>query len=158
MLLKQNNKILGCKTGKRRTAEMKIAGKKIIRLGISISKIAAATAGNTNFLCQFTGMINQHDLAASFTGFHRTHHSCSTRTNNDNILENSFQNCCVRFRRWRFLTEAGILAGYHIQTIRYHHDNKQKKRQPNPYAQGFEHTVRLAFIFVHIIQSRSQAI
>ena len=33
------------------------------------------------------------------------------------------------------IPEKAYLAGWHIQPISYHHDNKQKKRQTNTYTE-----------------------
>lgn len=60
--------------------------------------------------------------------------------------------------RQDFLARESFLLRHHIQTSCYHHDNEQKKRQTNTYTQGPNHTCRLTFIFIHVIQSRSQAI
>jgi hypothetical protein len=65
----EGNEIGGCVASEGGLGEVRIFGEKVFRLGVNIREVAAAAAGDENFLADFFGAFEEHDAAAAFSGF-----------------------------------------------------------------------------------------
>src|SRR5690606_3291288 len=82
----QFDKLLRRKTGKRRPAEMGVAGKVVFRCGVTSGEVASSATRNTNFFGQPARMIQQQDRTAALARFNGTHHSRCPRTDYSAVL------------------------------------------------------------------------
>src|SRR5690606_446127 len=66
-------------------AEVRIAGKKIVRLGIQVGEVTPTAAGHENLLADLVSMINDHNLAAPSASNSRAHQAGSAGADNQYI-------------------------------------------------------------------------
>ena len=85
MLLDQRDEIRGRIAREGGLGEVRIFGEEVLRLGLKIRKIAAATAGDEDFLADFFGAFEEHDAEAAFAGFDSAHEAGGAAAENDHI-------------------------------------------------------------------------
>jgi len=65
----QSDEIGGCVAGQGGFGEVGIGGKKILRLTVGVGEVAAASAGDEDFLADAVGVFEDCDAAAALGGF-----------------------------------------------------------------------------------------
>ena len=81
-MIQQADKILRGKPGERRFGKMAVLRNEILRLRMKIGKVAAPSAGYSDFLTSAFGMIDQHHAPTASAG---TEKPCRTRTNDKGV-------------------------------------------------------------------------
>src|ERR1700742_3902408 len=76
MLLNEGEEILWRVTSERRLGKVRIARQEVFRAAVDIGEIAAAAAGDENFLSRPLGKIEDGDAPSSFACFNGAHQSC----------------------------------------------------------------------------------
>ena len=64
---------------------MRVVGEVILRPGVEVGEIAAATAGDENFFADTTIVLQHKHSSTAQTGRSRTHQACTTRANDDGV-------------------------------------------------------------------------
>jgi len=100
MLFDEGKKIAGCEAGESGSSEIGIGGVEILGFGVNVGEIAAATAGDEDFLANAVGVFEYGDAATAFTRFDGAKKSCGASAENQNV-EGTGQRC---------LTEIGSSA------------------------------------------------
>jgi hypothetical protein len=73
VLLDEGDEIGWGVAGKGGLGEVRIFGEEVLRLGVKIREIAAAAAGDQDFLAHFFGAFEEHDAATALAGFDGAH-------------------------------------------------------------------------------------
>ena len=82
MLFDQRDEIGGRVAGQRRLGEMRIGGEEILGLAVEVGEIAAAAAGDENFLAQPVGVFEDRDAASALARFDGAHQAGCAATEN----------------------------------------------------------------------------
>ncbi len=85
MFFDQSDEITRCVTGKCGFGEMRVGGEIVLRPGMDVGEIAAAAAGDTDFLARRLGVVEDDDGAAALTGADGAHHAGSPRPQNQHV-------------------------------------------------------------------------
>ncbi len=86
MLFDQANKVRGSVAGECGFGEVRIGGKKIFRRGVQVGEIAAAAAGDQDFLADSIGALQDQRTPPALAGFDGTHQSGSASPKNDDVV------------------------------------------------------------------------
>ena len=71
--------------GERRLGEVPIGRKKVLWAGMQVSEIAAAAAGDQNFLADAIRAFEHQDTPAPLAGFNGAHQASRARSENDDV-------------------------------------------------------------------------
>jgi len=82
MLFHQRDEVRWGVAGQRGFCEVLICAEEILRAAVDVREIAAATAGNEDFLANTIGTLEDGDAAAAFAGFGGAKESCGTSAEN----------------------------------------------------------------------------
>jgi hypothetical protein len=66
---------------------MRIAGDEILRLRAQVGEVAAATAGDEDFLARRVGVVEQEHRSAALPCGERAHHACGACAYDDDVEE-----------------------------------------------------------------------
>src|ERR1035441_9595927 len=69
--------------GERRLGEVSIGRKKVLRAGVEVGEIAAAAAGDQDFLADSIRAFEHQNTAAQLAGFNGTHQASRAGSEND---------------------------------------------------------------------------
>jgi hypothetical protein len=72
--------------GQRRFGEVWIGGKEILRAGVQVGEVAAAAAGDQDFLADSIRAFEHQNIAASLAGFNGTHQAGRAGPENDDVV------------------------------------------------------------------------
>jgi hypothetical protein len=72
MFFDQGDEIGGGVTGQGGFGEVRVGGEEILRLTMDVGEVAAASAGDEDFLADAVGMLENGDAAATLGGFDGT--------------------------------------------------------------------------------------
>jgi hypothetical protein len=86
MAFDEGDEIRGGVARQRRFGEMGIGGDKIFRAAMKISEIAAASAGDEDFLADARGALEYRDAAAALAGFNGAQQAGGSGTENQGIV------------------------------------------------------------------------
>ena len=86
VLFDQLDKILRAVTGQGGAAKVRILREEIFRLGVEVGKVAAPATGDANFFAELVIMIDEQYPFAPLPRHPRTHHACSTSTDDDDVV------------------------------------------------------------------------
>jgi hypothetical protein len=82
MLLHQRDEVRRGVTGERGSCEVFICAEEILRAAVHVREIAAAAAGDEDFLANAIGTLEDGHAAAAFAGFGGAEESCGTSAEN----------------------------------------------------------------------------
>jgi hypothetical protein len=82
MLFDQRDEVRRSVAGERGFCEVLICAEEILRAAVDVREIAAAAAGDEDFLANATGTLEDGDAAAAFAGFGGAEKSCGTSPEN----------------------------------------------------------------------------
>jgi hypothetical protein len=85
VFLDELEEICGRKTSESGFCEMRIGGEKVVRACMNVREIAAAPAGDQDFLADAIGVFDDRDAAAPFTCFGGAEKTSGTRTENEDV-------------------------------------------------------------------------
>src|SRR6516162_3127918 len=85
VLLDQRDEILWGIARKRRLAEMRIGGEKILRVAREVGEVAAPTARDQDLLSDLLSPLQHHDAPAAFSGLDRAHQPGRSRAQHDRV-------------------------------------------------------------------------
>ena len=85
MFFHEAQEVGGSVAGERRLGEVPIGGKKVLRAGVQVGEIAAASAGDQDFLADSVGAFEQQYAASAPAGFHGAHQAGSAGSENDDV-------------------------------------------------------------------------
>jgi hypothetical protein len=86
MLFDKAHEVCRSIAGKRRLGEVPIGGKKVLRVGTKICKIAAAATGDQDFLADSIRAFQYQDTPAPLASFNSAHQASSARSENDDVV------------------------------------------------------------------------
>jgi hypothetical protein len=82
MFINESNEIVGRETGKGGFGEVGIGGDKVFRRGMNVREIAAAAAGDENFLPNAVGVFDDGHAAAAFARLDGAKEACGACAKN----------------------------------------------------------------------------
>jgi hypothetical protein len=85
VLFHESDEIGGVVAGESGLGEVRIFGKEMLRLGVKIREIAAAAAGDKDFLADFFGAFEKDDAAATLSGFYGAQETGGPATQDDYV-------------------------------------------------------------------------
>ena len=83
--LDKADEIRGRVANQRRFGKMRIRGEKIVRPGVKVGEVRAASAGNENLLAGVLGALDDHNAASAAASFDRGHQTRRTRAEDEDI-------------------------------------------------------------------------
>jgi len=84
-LFDEGKKIAGCEAGESGSSEIGIGGVEILGCGVNVGEIAAATAGDEDFLADAVGVFDDGDATSAFASFESTEEARGTSAENQHI-------------------------------------------------------------------------
>jgi hypothetical protein len=85
MLFHQRDEVRRRVAGERGFCEVLICAEEILRAAVDVREIAAAAAGDEDFLANTIGTLEDGDAAAAFAGFGGAQESCGTSAENQGV-------------------------------------------------------------------------
>ncbi len=86
MFFDEAHEVGGSVAGERRFGEMRIGGKEILRAAVQVGEIAAAAAGDQDFLADSIGAFEHQNTPAALAGFNGTHQAGRAGSENDDVV------------------------------------------------------------------------
>ena len=86
MFFDEANEVGRSIAGERRLGEVGVGRKKIFRAGVQVGEIAAAAAGDQDFLADSIGAFEHQDAPSALAGFDGTHQAGSACSENDDVV------------------------------------------------------------------------
>src|SRR5580692_276768 len=85
MFLDEGDEVGGCVSGQGGFGEVFVCGDKAFRLAMKIGEVAAAPAGDQDFLADFIGPLEHGDATSAFTGFDGAKQSGGAGADNQSV-------------------------------------------------------------------------
>jgi hypothetical protein len=80
MAIHQVDEVLGGETRQRRFTKVRVSGDEVLGLHHPVREVTPTAARDTNFFCEFFGVIEQYNTLAALARNGRAHHARGTRT------------------------------------------------------------------------------
>jgi hypothetical protein len=86
VLFDESDEVGGGVAGESGAAEVGIGGEEILRAGVDVGEVAAASAGDKDFFASLVGVIDEKDAALAATAKDGAEEACSTGTEDDEVV------------------------------------------------------------------------
>jgi hypothetical protein len=85
VLLDQGEEVLRGVAGERGLGEVRVGGEEVFRRGVEVGEVAAASAGDEDFLAGTVGVVEDEGAAAAAAGFDGAHEACGSGSEDEDV-------------------------------------------------------------------------